>query len=174
MIKTIYFVRHGHFQVPHPRPQIDETQQISLSVTGIEEILELAHKLKSLDPEIKNIFTSPYIRTMESAKLFSKVFGIEVVIRDDLMEDQLGEGEIKHLEEVFKRMKRCIDECLARDGNTIIISHRFPISLFINRQSGLKYEDIVKNKHKLTLLKTAECLKITYTDGKFTDQQKIT
>ena len=167
MIKTIYLVRHVHFQVPHPRPEAYITRKASLSVTGLEDIVTLGHEIKALEKYISKIYTSPYLRAIETAELLAKTFiGCPIELDENVTEDKLVLPNEVHLEECYLKFKDCTDKALDNDGPSIIVSHEFPISVFVSKSSGITFEQMVKSKKHLELLKMGECIVAKFSNRK--------
>jgi 2,3-bisphosphoglycerate-dependent phosphoglycerate mutase len=86
MNKTIYFIRHAQC---HP----DEDTHHSLwplSETGKNQARQLPSLLSQLG--IEKIFSSPYLRCLETVKPFSQLSGVEVEIHQDLRERMISKG----------------------------------------------------------------------------------
>lgn len=159
MIKTLYLVRHGHFQVPHPRPEAYMTKKSSLSVTGIEDIVSLGHKIKKKEKFIGRIFTSPYLRAIETAELLAKIFqGSVVELSESISEDKLILPNETHLEESYLKFRECADKALDESSPCIIVSHEFPISVFVSKSAGVSFKEMLENKKHLELVKMGECV----------------
>jgi broad specificity phosphatase PhoE len=163
MIKTIYLVRHGHYRLPHPKNNPDGSEASVLTVRGIEDIISLSHKIRHLDKEIGIIYASPLKRTQETAQLMSRVMRVNIETREELKEDFFKEGNVDHLKEVFDRFSLVVDEALEFDsGNAIIVSHKFPISLFIAHSNKYSYQEISQDKRHINLLEMGGCFKVSF------------
>lgn len=83
MIKvTIYFVRHGQKEKKPGDPQ--------LTSKGIQQARETALFLKNL--EIQSIYSSPYLRTKQTADIIAKQFQLPV-ITDGRLNERLNWGD---------------------------------------------------------------------------------
>ena len=174
MYRTLYFIRHGHYRIPDPKPDSPKDRRHVLTVMGIEDIIEVAHKIRREDKSIKHLFSSPYKRALESADLISKIFYLDVKVEENLKEEMLEFGNTQHLKEVYAHFSNTVNQALEeKDGNSIIVSHRMPISLFLSVGSGVSYEDIAADKKHTTLLKMGEGVKVNFNGGKFVDYSKL-
>lgn len=174
MVKTLYLVRHAHYRIPHPKPGGGSSGRV-LTIEGIEDVINLAHKLKHEDRNIKYIYSSPYQRTKETSQLLAKTLRIEdIQIRDKLQENYIGGGDQEHLKHVFNDFREIVEEALDNtEGNSIIVSHRMPISVYASRESGISYENIAKEKKHYALVKMGDCLKLLYNRKSFIKYEKF-
>lgn len=174
MVKTLYLIRHAHYRIPHPQHGNKFKGRV-LTVQGIEDIIELAHKLRHEDKNIKYMYSSPYQRTVETSKLLAKVLRTEEIqIRDKIQENNMGSGQETHLRQVFADFKEVVEEALDNtDGNSIIVSHRMPISLYVSRESGISYQEIAENSKYNALVKMGDCLKLLYNRKSFIKYEKF-
>ncbi len=175
MIKNLYLIRHAHYRIPHPRDlQKGDRGGTVLTVRGIEDVIELAHKLRHFDKNIFKIYTSPYKRTMETTNLLAKILRTDVVLKEDLQENYMGDGNVDHLKDVHAKFKGVVETALEQQaGNCLIVSHRFPISLYISRESGLSYEEIASDRKHINLIKMGECLKLMFNGQAFINYEKF-
>jgi broad specificity phosphatase PhoE len=168
MIKTLYLVRHGHYRIPHPKEGSGGNEPKVLTVRGIEDIISLSHKLRHIDKEIGIIYSSPLQRTQETATLLARVLRVNIETREQIQEDFFKEGNTEHLKEVFDRFNEVINEALDfQEGNAVIVSHKFPISLFVAHSDKYSYEEISEDKRHVNLLKMGACFKITFNKKQF-------
>ena len=175
MIKILYLVRHGHYRIPHPRAlEKGERGGTVLTIRGIEDIIGLAHKLRHEDRNIKQIYSSPYQRTKETADLLAKILRNEVVLREKVQENYMGKGEEGHLKEMFSNFKDVVDEALNySEGRCIIVSHKLPISLYVSRELGVAYKEIPSDRKHVNLVKMGDCLKLLYNRKSFIKYEKF-
>lgn len=173
MVKTLYLVRHAHYRIPHPRADI--VDDYVLTIKGIEDTIDLAHKLRHEDKNIQMIYSSPYQRTRETAGFLAKVLRTEEIqIRDKVQENHMGDGNIDHLKEVYANFKTVVEEALDyTEGNCIIVSHRMPISLYVSKESGHPYQEIIDNTKYNAVLKMGDCLKLLYNRKSFIKYEKF-
>lgn len=168
---TIYLVRHSKTLDINSELTTD-----SLQVQNEKKILskegELIAREKFTNPEFKNIeviFSSNYVRTIETAKYISETNNIQINILDDLGERKfginswdekpkdferkqfldenykIGDGESK--KEVEERMYNCLIKILEENKNKIIciVSHATAISYLLNRWCKIEIEDNMLN-----------------------------
>ena len=87
MKKTFYFVRHGETDwsvVGRNQGWFD----IPLNNNGIEQVNELAKKLS--DIKLDCIYTSPLLRSLDTAKIVSEKNNVKIIIEDGLKEWNTG------------------------------------------------------------------------------------
>jgi len=175
MVKTIYLVRHAHYRIPHPRDlEKGEKGGTVLTVRGLEDVIKLAHKLRHQDRNIKIIYTSPYKRTMETADLLTKILRTDIVLREGIQENFLGDGKEEHLKNVYFKFKDVVEEALSYpEGHAIIVSHKFPISLLVSRETGVSYKDIAADRKHTNLIKMGDGLKLLYNRKAFIKYEKF-
>ncbi len=175
MVKNIYLVRHAHYRIPHPRKlEKGEKGGTVLTVRGIEDVIELSHKLRHQDRNIKIVYTSPYKRTLETAEIITKILRTDIMLREDIQENYLGDGDEEHLKNVHLKFKEVVEEALSYpEGHAIIVSHKFPISLFVSRETGLSYKDITADRKHTNLIKMGDCLKLLYNRKSFIKYEKF-
>jgi len=175
MVKNIYLVRHAHYRIPHPRAlKKGEKGGTVLTVRGIEDIIELAHKLRHEDRNIKMIYASPYKRTLETADLLIKILRTDIILREGIQENYLGEGKEDHLKDVYLKFKGVVEEALDYpEGHCVIVSHKLPISLFVSRETGVSYKDIAADRNHINLVKMGDCLKLLYNRKSFIKYEKF-
>jgi broad specificity phosphatase PhoE len=78
----IYFVRHG--QSVGNADELHQTIDMHLSGTGIAQALRIAERLKKY--KIDTIFTSPAVRTRQTAEIISSTLNIPIEQWDELIE----------------------------------------------------------------------------------------
>lgn len=168
MNTTIYFIRHG--EVENPLQLLySQIRDIHLNESGAKQIEIISQKmlLEGANPEV--IYSSPAVRTRETANILSKTFPkSKIIFREELLETNstrfagrplawaralknpyLKEYQIQYgyeIEEdklVAKRMMSVVIDALAQyDGKCVfIVSHGDPIAFAI---------DALKNHGELT------------------------
>ncbi len=174
MINILYFVRHGHYK-PYFRKATDKSEKDGpLTLQGLEDIVELAHKIKEVDKSINHIYTSPFQRTRETADLLARVINRYATIRENLHEQHTQNNTREHYEEIYKEFNRVVEEALENnDGNSIIVSHDLPISLYVSLKTGHTYEEIIKNNKLLDILLESDCIKTIYNGKEFIKYERI-
>ena len=170
MIKALYFVRHGHY-----RPKEAPTGKYSvLTLTGLEDIVELGQKLQKIDKNIETIYTSPYKRTQETASLLSRFTHASIVVRDELQEQYSLDAKVAHFKDIYSKVDLVVNEALDnREGTCIIVSHELPISLYISKASGVTFEEISKDPKHRELLLMGECIHTTFSNKELLHYEKI-
>ncbi len=174
MYRTVYTVRHGHYRIPHPRKNPDGSEPSVLSIMGIESIVTLSHKLRHIDKDIKKIYASPLKRTMETAEILAKILRVDVTVRDNIRENYFKDGNLDHLKDVYMKFRECTDEVLDfKDGNSIIVSHKFPMSLFVARASGFSFKEISEDRRHINLVRMGDCLKLEFNNRDLVKYERI-
>ncbi|OYT31489.1 hypothetical protein DRJ22_03680 [Candidatus Woesearchaeota archaeon] len=99
-MEKIYLVRHGQTEWNILR-KIQGSKPVPLNETGRKQAEELGKKLAGLDFSV--IYSSPALRTLETAKIIAKYHkGVEIIEVPDLVERSFGEFEGKSREELEK------------------------------------------------------------------------
>jgi broad specificity phosphatase PhoE len=133
---TFYFVRHGQKELIAGDP--------SLTQIGREQAKHTAKFLK--DKQIKQIFTSPLKRAMETAKIIAKELGLKIKTDDRLIERiNWGEKKGESFREFWEEWQKT---SLDRDYQ--------PSHGYSSRESGRRLEaflqDILKNSDNDAIL----------------------
>jgi 2,3-bisphosphoglycerate-dependent phosphoglycerate mutase len=97
MNKTIYFVRHAQSQPSKSLP----TAQWPLSMNGTIQASQLVDVLKTLD--IEQVFSSPYLRCLQTIGPFSQHVKLAVEQRDGLHEVEIIKELRSDFSEIWKR-----------------------------------------------------------------------
>jgi broad specificity phosphatase PhoE len=174
MVKTIYFVRHGHYKVL-PRKKEDNSEiDGPLTLMGIEKIVEVTHKIMEIDDNVQHIYTSPYTRARETANLMKRILKKPISVREKLHERHVSENTIEHFKKIFAEFELIVKEALATEaGTTIVVSHDLPLSLYISIMTGITYETITQDYSHLDLFKMGECIKADFENGKIVSHKKL-
>ncbi len=85
----VYFVRHG--ESTGNKNSLQQTIDMHLSGTGVAQALRIAERLKKY--KIDTIFTSPAVRTRQTAEIISDTLNIPIEQWDELIEVK-GPSEI--------------------------------------------------------------------------------
>ena len=176
MVLTIYFVRHGHYRIPpHTPNNISLGEPHSLTIMGVESIVDLAKKLKKQKDKIWTIYTSPVKRTLETAQILSKILSKDIAVRDGLQEQHSAENTIEHYQNIYQQFEDVVYEALLRDDDVtnVIVSHELPISLFLSIKSGVSFEEIVADYSHLELLNMGDCIKAEFNGKDLLKYQRI-
>jgi 2,3-bisphosphoglycerate-dependent phosphoglycerate mutase len=160
---TLYLIRHAQC-LPKKAQRFPDW---SLSRVGARQAEELAGLLEPL--EIANVFSSPFIRTIDTAKPFAQRHGLVIRVVDDLRERLLTNAPGLPSDEVWRRSWEDFSFCLpgcesslaaqARicraiggiaesvEGTSAIFTHGNVIPLFLNaltRSVGRTEPDVLK------------------------------
>ena len=103
---TLYLVRHAQCLPKKSRPFSDW----SLSMVGARQAEELASLLSPL--EITNVFSSPFVRTLETARPFAQKHGLVIRVVDDLRERLLTNEAGLPSDEVWRKSWEDFSFCL--------------------------------------------------------------
>ena len=107
---TLYLIRHAQC-LPKKAQRFSDW---SLSRVGAQQAEELAGLLEPL--EITNVFSSPFIRTIETAKPFAQKHGLLIRVVDDLRERLLTNEAVLPSDEVWRRSWEDFSFCLESIG----------------------------------------------------------
>ncbi|MBU1159872.1 class I tRNA ligase family protein, partial [Patescibacteria group bacterium] len=170
-VNKIFLVRHGDSE--NNKKQIlnslPEKEKFHLTESGIGQINYLADKIKN--EKIDAIFSSPLLRTKETAEIISKKLGIEIIFDERIRELDLGEmngrsGDdlaaihptrqsrlkktkmgVESGEHLKTRMENFLDEINKnyKNKNIVIVSHGDPIQMFFGITKGMEIEEIYKD-----------------------------
>lgn len=157
--KKIFFVRHGHY-IQTKAGQ--DNSECELSIKGIEEINRLSKRL--LDEQIEAIYTSPYLRTLQTAHILAKLLKVKVTTDKRLVQD-LNKNNIKSSFAVHKRMHDAVSDILKLHNNAVVVSHEYPISLYISKERNVTFPQMIADYSHLRLIEQGECLIARYESG---------
>jgi len=176
------FVRHG--EVDNPKRIIyGQTVDVPLSPKGFLQMRQLASKLqsKSIVPDI--IYTSPLLRTLQSAKEILKIFPNTPVIEDDGLKDtyepfladktldwlksidgdEYDQPGVESPESIEIRMMKVIGKIVTKyeERTIFIVSHGDPLAFLVWR---LMYKEgdlpRISELNNIGYLKKAEAWKV--------------
>ena len=97
MTTTIYFIRHAQ---SHPSIKLDESAW-PLSHRGREQAEALPKLLEPLG--IEQLFSSPYVRCVETVRPYSNANNLEIVLREGLHERNISGGIDRNFYETWRR-----------------------------------------------------------------------
>ncbi|HSB01497.1 MAG TPA: histidine phosphatase family protein [Anaerolineales bacterium] len=100
MTTRLYLVRHGATESTE-EDRFSGAQDIPLSKTGRGQAEQLARRLA--DDDIAAIYSSPLVRTMETATIIAKPHGLPPILNDGLRETSHGHWEGLSRKEVEER-----------------------------------------------------------------------
>lgn len=184
---TIYFLRHG--EVHNPDDILyGRLPKFGLSDRGMKHIESVARELR--DKHIDYLYTSPLLRTRQTAKVIGCVLHVEPRISRRLLEVKLifagislteyrekiqpilyDEIHIKKgqesVEDIVKRMLQFLHMITKRhSGKTILaVSHGDPIMILRAYLSGTPFTFLYK---KVNYLQTGTYIRVIYTHGQYT------
>ncbi|MCF7835826.1 MAG: class I tRNA ligase family protein [Candidatus Marinimicrobia bacterium] len=165
----LFLVRHA--EACHNVDRILDSKMDSkcpLTEKGEKQAEDLARSLK--DNKIDLIFSSPLLRTRQTAEILSKKLGVEVVVDERLRELGAGELEGKTIEEfhnlfptqelraqkadygvetgeqIRERLDNFLDELnnKYKNKNVVIVSHGDPLQILYGIAQGLSLEETFK------------------------------
>jgi probable phosphomutase (TIGR03848 family) len=166
-----YLLRHAESRANSEGILAGRIEGITLSKRGLEQSRELTKALKTL--EIKNIYSSPLERCLETVAPFARYSGKPVKIANEFIEMEYGlwsgrklaslrreklwksiqtnpskvkfpEGE--SFTALSKRIRTGLNSLAKRHprGGVLIVSHGDPIKIAISETLGLKIDDFQK------------------------------
>ena len=195
---TIYFIRHGEYKNPLRILPV-RMKGFPLSQIGIDQIKEVGNFLK--DKNIMIIYSSPLLRTRQSAQILSDMLHIPIYFSKSLLEvyssglqgkDEFVVKEIEKYKDTFKlplhiqshgetiehiylRMNRIVSKILREHSHNsvAVVSHGDPLMIYTLKISG----KIIDENHAITDYNTyipkSGMIRINYVKGQFHDISKI-
>ena len=162
-VNKIFLLRHGEAEnnIKNILSCFPEKKQYNLTIKGKKQIETLAKELKNQKIDI--IFSSPILRTKETAEILSKKLGVEIIFDKRLIELNLGqfnggsydkfikifapeklkEGSVElgveSGEQMEKRLKNFLKDLNKKynNKNIIIISHGNPLQVLYGIINGI-------------------------------------
>jgi broad specificity phosphatase PhoE len=150
----VFFARHGEYQNPENIVPF-RLPGFPLSQLGEEQARITGNRLKS--ENIRDLFTSPVERCLETARIIGKILNLHPNVKDSIIEtgtplqglthDELlnhainypysapaheqGGGESP--EDIFKRMSEFIDnlKLMSQRSSHLVVSHADPIMIYL-------------------------------------------
>jgi broad specificity phosphatase PhoE len=137
----LFLIRHGETEW-NVEGRYQGQADPPLNERGIRQAYELGEKLAQVNLDL--LYTSPLLRSEQTAEIISQKLAIPIYKDERLMEVTPPGGE--NLEQVGQRVFAAIDELLQNHtGERIgIVSHRIPIALIKMRYQGLD-PDVVRS-----------------------------
>jgi 2,3-bisphosphoglycerate-dependent phosphoglycerate mutase len=177
--KVLYFIRHAE-----PDYSVHDDMSRPLTPKGLSDAEKLVEKFSEI--HIDSIYSSPYLRTIQTITPFSKARGLEINIIDNLRERKIGDVWIENFDnysrqqwsdfsyklprgeslfEVQERniaaVRHILSECDCK--NAIIAKHGTALSTILNYyNSSYNYDDFERIKSIMPLVVCME-----YKNGKF-------
>ncbi|MFA5029938.1 MAG: class I tRNA ligase family protein [Patescibacteria group bacterium] len=174
-ITKVIFVRHGEAENNISHINSNSLDKYPLTKKGAGQVSESAAKIKEILAESSTkavIFSSPVLRTKESAEIISHYLGLKYELSDEIKEVDFGIVEGKQLDELMdeynplpadkkwnfkngqtgesqkdiqERMYKWFKKVLEENKNKIIIiiSHGDPLMALINKIKGKTIEEHV-------------------------------
>ena len=115
---TLYLIRHAQ-SLPKRSEPFSEWR---LSPVGTRQAEQLSDLLDPLD--IAHVFSSPFVRSLETARPFAQKRALQVVVVDDLREHLLTNEGGPPSEEVWRRSWEDFSFCLAGCETSLVAQAR--------------------------------------------------
>jgi len=151
-MKKAILIRHGESEANVRGILSEELEYYNLTETGRSQAERMGNILRNY--RIDGIFSSPILRTRETADIISGIIGRKVEIMDDIRESGLGGFNGKPfqslpfggredlgMESWTSLVKRMIGALEEREGNYIFVSHALPIRAAVSHYLGLNELD---------------------------------
>ena len=97
-MKTLYLIRHGKASLDG-----SESSRV-LTPEGFTQAEQLSTILEELEPAIKYLFSSPFIRAQQTLEPIAEKLNLQARVIEDLRERQMAAGPVENLMEERKRM----------------------------------------------------------------------
>lgn len=199
-MKTIYIVRHGEYENPN-KVLPNRLKGFPLTKKGKEQLNSVAAILQKKD--IKVIFSSPILRTKQSARILQSKLHKPLIFSKSIIEcsspvQGMNESIVKEIEkygdtfklplhknnegetvsQVYDRMKRLLNRILLHESysNAVIVSHGDPIMVLTLIESGHMVDDThsIRSYHSfLPYILKGGLIKMVYENNKFSSLQNI-
>lgn len=140
----ITFICHGATIYSEEGRFSDAENYPPLSELGVEEMETLSKYLKSRGVKNDVIYTSPSIRTIQSAMMVAKVFKKEYVILDDLKTRACGEWNGKTFGQILKQYPNGFAKVLAEPDKKLMPNSESTVE-FIKRIKVVIDDLVAKN-----------------------------
>lgn len=193
---TIYFVRHGEYENPD-KIVAWRLPGFPLSDQGRKDIEKLGKYF--IDKNIEVIYSSPILRTKQSADILGKILGLKIMENPLIqeiytpMQDQrvtykelfkkrtIPYGEEFHIqnkgenfEEIFNRVNKLVNQVLVeyKDKNIIFVSHGDPIMIFWYKMLGkvFGFEELLDGDDYIP---KSGIIKFVFDNSKFIRSERI-
>lgn len=124
------FVRHGESSW-NPSLISSGFQDLPLTITGRDQSKQCGSILYSRYDSLHYLYTSPLLRTLETANIINSYFSLPVSIIEELEEFKYHLSET--YDQLYHRVTTCIKQLLQNDKPFMIVSHSkvFEVLLFI-------------------------------------------
>jgi broad specificity phosphatase PhoE len=155
MLNTFYFVRHGITNFNKDKKYTGH-QNIELSASAYVELKNMLPMLKN--KHISVIYSSPLLRTQQTAKIISNYLNISIVIVDEFKERNFGlfEGrrKMQYKKKCFpkgqtlysyrKQILRGLKKVKIED-NALIVGHSGTFKVLIKYCYGVNFKNSISN-----------------------------
>ena len=94
---TVYLIRHSQ---SHPSSRLPQSEW-PLSVTGRLQAERLAGLVAYL--EIGKLYSSPFLRCLQTAKPFAEKTGLDIAVLDDLRERLIGLTLVDNFQDIWRK-----------------------------------------------------------------------
>ncbi len=156
MAVTIHFIRHGHVDDPGD-VYYGRLPGYPLSQQGRSEVKRLAEHLTTFP--ISEVYSSPLLRTMQTAEIIAHQLGSQVVADERIVEvkakfegktrtflrehQPTAEDYAETMEQIFERMQDFVQDCSKLHPTTeiVAVSHGGPIRILEMGIEGLPFTD---------------------------------
>ena len=147
MKRHFYFFRHGQTNENDVGIRYGTGIDAYLTDLGIAQAQELSRFFK--DKDIDVVYSSPYRRAIDTAKIALSDKNVEIIIKDELKEaifwfwDTESEEKKKQINENFKIIKNCLEHIVKQDKrNNIAIASHGGVTRALCYACGLKADGI--------------------------------
>ena len=97
-MKTIYLIRHGKASL-----EGKEEERVLLE-EGVAQAQQLKAVFESLSPKISKLYSSPYVRAIQSFQPFSQSSGLSISVVNEFHELKLPTKPSEEKKEVMKKL----------------------------------------------------------------------
>ena len=115
----IVVIRHGQTEW-NKKDVFRGRNDIPLDESGRKQAMLTARKLAGMGLQVKAVYSSPLARAKETAEEIAKVFGLQVIPKEGLIEFDCGQWEGHCIEEVKKKYSQLYSQWL-NDPQGLII-----------------------------------------------------
>ncbi|MCM8782010.1 MAG: histidine phosphatase family protein [Candidatus Omnitrophica bacterium] len=148
---NLYIIRHGE-STWNSKNRIQGNSNPPLSRLGMVQAKLLAKRFRKI--KIDKIYSSPFLRSLQTAQIIAKVLKLKVVKRGALKEVGLGEWEGKSPDEIDRLYDNNYQRWLRYGPTKIKIPGAENIASFRKRVKRVFYDIIKENKDRDILVVT--------------------
>ena len=151
-MKKAILIRHGESEANVRGILSEELEYYNLTESGRSQAERIGNILRNY--RIDGIFSSPILRTRETAEIISRVTGIRVEILEDIRESGLGDFNGKPFQSLpfggreelgmepwSSLVKRMVGTLEKHEGNYVYVSHALPIRAAVAHYLGMNELD---------------------------------